>query len=62
MASLEQHLANIKIPLAGEKVYKDECVYSCDTPVSITINRFILFHASTLYMIYTAFECVSDIK
>ncbi|XP_041377545.1 LOW QUALITY PROTEIN: ubiquitin carboxyl-terminal hydrolase 5-like [Gigantopelta aegis] len=31
---LRQHLSKIKAPLGGEKVYKDECVYSFDNPES----------------------------
>ena len=31
---LSQHLSNIKIPGAFAKIYKDECLYSFDTPVS----------------------------
>ncbi len=34
-ASLEKHLHKIKSPLGGEKVYKDECAYSFDTPVRL---------------------------
>lgn len=26
--------SSVKTPLGGDKVYKDECVYSFDTPVS----------------------------
>ena len=35
-ASLDKHSAKIKTPLGGDKVYKDECVYCFDTPVSYT--------------------------
>lgn len=31
---LNTHLSNINVPLAGSKVYKDECVYSFDSPVN----------------------------
>ncbi|CAH1772608.1 unnamed protein product [Owenia fusiformis] len=31
-ASLEKYLSKIKAPLGGEKVYKDECAFSFDTP------------------------------
>lgn len=27
-------LSSIRVPMGGDKVYKDECVYSFDTPVS----------------------------
>lgn len=33
---LQDHLSNINIPGPNSKVYKDECVYSFDTPVNIT--------------------------
>ena len=33
-ASLRQHISKIRTPSGGEKVYKDECTYSFDTPVS----------------------------
>lgn len=32
MDLLEQYLNNIRIPKSGDKVYKDECVYSFDNP------------------------------
>lgn len=31
---LYENLNKIKIPLGGDKVFKDECAYSFDTPVS----------------------------
>lgn len=34
MESLSGHLKSIKVPCAQDNVYKDECVYSYDTPVS----------------------------
>lgn len=34
MEELSQHLKKIKVPERSDKVYKDECVYSFDTPVS----------------------------
>ena len=27
-------LENVRIPVAGTRIYKDECVYTYDTPVS----------------------------
>jgi hypothetical protein len=30
---LRKRLPNIKAPLGGEKVYKDECAFSFDNPV-----------------------------
>ena len=33
-ASFAPHLSKIRSPFGGEKVYKDECVYSFDSPVS----------------------------
>ena len=35
---LTPHLTKIKSPVAGQKVYKDECVFSCDTPVCASHN------------------------
>lgn len=32
MDELEQHLQKIRIPRSGDRIYKDECVYSFDTP------------------------------
>lgn len=32
MEALQQ--GEVRIPLGGDKVYKDQCVYSFDTPVS----------------------------
>lgn len=31
---LGPHLASVKIPGSGDKVFKDECVFSFDSPVS----------------------------
>ena len=30
---LQPHLRSIRVPCAGDKVFKDECVFSFDTPV-----------------------------
>lgn len=35
LKGLTQHLNKINIPRAGDRIYKDECVYSFDTPVRI---------------------------
>jgi hypothetical protein len=35
---LTPHLNSIKIPTNSQKIYKDECVFSFDTPVSIFEN------------------------
>lgn len=35
MDLLGAHLKNIRVPCSQDNVYKDECVYSFDTPVSI---------------------------
>ncbi|KAL3861427.1 hypothetical protein ACJMK2_007461 [Sinanodonta woodiana] len=45
-AALKPHLLKIKVPLGGEKVYKDECTYSFDNPESpdglyVCMNQFI---------------------
>lgn len=41
---LTLHLNSIKIPTGSQKIYKDECVFSFDTPVSsfenLSVNRF----------------------
>lgn len=34
MEVLSAHLKNIRVPCGTDNVYKDECVYSYDTPVS----------------------------
>ncbi|XP_035728148.1 ubiquitin carboxyl-terminal hydrolase 5-like [Vespa mandarinia] len=36
MEELMQHLSKIKVPQKGDKIYKDECVYSFDTPDTTT--------------------------
>lgn len=33
MEVLSGHLKNIRVPCGNDNVYKDECVYSYDTPV-----------------------------
>ena len=38
---LQPHLALIKVPNAGSKIFKDECMYSFDNPV-ITICSFLI--------------------
>lgn len=46
MASLElitPHLSKIKIPGQQQIVYKDECVYSFDNPVSCNLFYNLLF-------------------
>ena len=35
MQELEKHIKTVKVPKIGDKIYKDECVWSFDTPVSI---------------------------
>lgn len=41
MELLKQHLNEIQIPTAHTKVYKDECVFSFDNPVSY--NLWVMF-------------------
>ncbi|XP_052861372.1 ubiquitin carboxyl-terminal hydrolase 5 [Anopheles cruzii] len=36
METLQKHLAQVKVPCASDNVYKEECVYSFDTPESAT--------------------------
>lgn len=38
MEKLREILKSVRIPQAGDRVYKDECVISFDTPVSLTVN------------------------
>lgn len=33
---LQPHLSKIRIPGPSDRIYKDECVFSFDTPVSVT--------------------------
>lgn len=40
---LKPHSSNINIPGAKNKVYKDECVYSFDTPVIFIFFYFFLY-------------------
>ena len=35
----QKSLGSVRTPLGGDKVYKDECIYSFDTPVSIDLIR-----------------------
>lgn len=39
MDVLTPHLNTIKIPTGGDMVYKDECMFSFDNPVSRVANR-----------------------
>ena len=44
MEKIPQHFSKIKIAVASDKVYKDECMYSFDSPVSVAGNaNLILF-------------------
>jgi hypothetical protein len=44
---LTPHLNSVKIPGNSQKIYKDECVFSFDTPVSsfekLTVNGLLLW-------------------
>lgn len=31
---LQPHLSKLRVPKGGDKVYKDECIYSFDSPVN----------------------------
>lgn len=42
MEVLSAHLKSIRVPCAQDNVYKDECVYSYDTPVSCSDIRCLL--------------------
>lgn len=37
MDELTKHLGKIRVPGRNDKVYKDECVLSFDTPVGVSI-------------------------
>ena len=42
--------SSIRVPMRGDKVYKDECVYSFDTPVSDScVPPAVLFVCHQLY-------------
>ncbi|XP_054160673.1 ubiquitin carboxyl-terminal hydrolase 5-like [Oppia nitens] len=48
MDSLKQYMHNIRIPVNTDKIYKDECVFSFDTPLSsdglyVCLNTFLGF-------------------
>lgn len=34
---ISEHLKRISVPRSGDKIYKEECVFSFDTPVSSNI-------------------------
>ena len=36
MSVFQQHFSRIRVPQGGDKVYKDECAFSFDNPVSLT--------------------------
>ena len=38
---LQPHLRSIRVPNAGDKVFKDECAFSFDTPVIIESNYLV---------------------
>ncbi len=33
---LQKDISTVRVPKGGDRVYKDECVYSFDTPVSVS--------------------------
>ena len=39
MADLGSLADGVRVPAGGEKVYKDQCVYSFDTPVSCAMKH-----------------------
>lgn len=46
MENLRKHLSQIRVPDNQSHVYKDECVYSYDTPVSnLVLETFYIFLA-----------------
>lgn len=55
MEELTQHLEKIKIPGPNDKVYKDECVLSFDTPVHalmiITLNIITMSSMFSLFLL-----------
>lgn len=52
--TLKAHLPNINIPQPLDKVYKDECVYSFDTPVNYDFHGilFITTITGTKFMLH----------
>lgn len=46
MEELSNYLTKVKVPRPNDKVYKDECVLSFDTPVSILQK----FHSTNFYL------------
>lgn len=38
MDLLQGHLSNIRVPQESDRVFKDECLFSFDSPVSISRN------------------------
>ena len=39
MMELQKYLDSVRVPKGGDKVYKDECAYSFETPVSMSCTR-----------------------
>lgn len=54
MDLLSAQLKNIRVPCGQDNVYKDECVYSYDTPVSI---KYTFIHKSNI-----SFTCKKKIN
>ncbi|XP_012275287.1 ubiquitin carboxyl-terminal hydrolase 5 [Orussus abietinus] len=57
MEILRQHLDKVEVPKAGDKVYKDECIFSFDTPESplglfISLKTFLGVGAEYLELYY----------
>lgn len=54
MENLRKNLSQIRVPDNQSHVYKDECVYSYDTPVSIMIQFSMLFYFISLTLFFIA--------
>lgn len=37
--ALKPHLSSIRTPVAGDKVFKDQCAFSFDSPVSLHFDN-----------------------
>lgn len=47
-AELQANLRRVKVPTQGQKIYKDECIYSFDTPVGHKMLKIPYYFQSLL--------------
>ena len=45
-------LSSVRVPLGGDKVYKDECIYCFDTPVSMYVCYSLLLACAVSMLLY----------